>query len=426
MTFLIDLDGGKNLADKPQGCQGTNGTCYQQHGKAKEEHVSKVEQVGHEHLGSLQGTEPKHGVDKGVECRRPGREEGVPPPAMILGAELVINQQDSNFSASDAKNDKDNEGKAKDVVELIHPHGSHNEEELDVGGSKGDNTGDRHAHIWVKEGRRRWNGAGDGGSDGWVFNRFSLVSKVSSQKDQWDGDAAPHGCDDDNVQERSRCGRVQEEENDVEEKEGEEADSRVESSSKDSTQLPLTTTEGLVQSGRDVSSNDTAEHVEDQGGRHEGPTACWREETDSRERDDTESREEDLDTSSDENGVQHRKVVWWTEDISVDQLPASLVDIFILLFISESCDRVVSSNITLQVTDKDGYNEERKEKNDKDRVGDGVPVDLGRNKVVLTQVDIPARGPRGLRSLPGNIVGVHDHLVRLNNLVGTNHTALHV
>jgi hypothetical protein len=246
LHYLIDLDSGKNLADEPQRCQGTNGTCYQQHGKAKEEHVSKVEQVGHEHLGSLQGLEPKHGIDKGVECRRSRCKEGVPPPAMIFGAELVVNQQDGDFSARDAKNEKDNEGESKDVVELVHPHGSHNEEELNVGSRKRDDTGDSHAHVWMKECRRSWDGTGNGRSDGWVLNAFSLVSKVGTQEDQWDGDAAPHGSDNDNVQEWSGCGRVQEEENDVEEEEGEEADSWVESSSKDGTQLPLTTTEGLV------------------------------------------------------------------------------------------------------------------------------------------------------------------------------------
>jgi len=334
ICFLIDLDGSKNLADKPQGRQSTDGTCYQQHGKAKEEHVTKVEQVGHEHLGSLQGLEPKHGVDKGVECRRSRCKEGVPPPAMVLGAELVVNQQDSDFSARDAKNEKDNEGETKDVVELVHPHGSHNEEELNVGSGERDNTGDSHTDVWVKECRWSRDGTGNGGSDGRVLNAFSLVSKVGTQEDQWDGDAAPHGSDNDNIQERSGCRRVQEEENNVEEEEGGEADSWVESSSKDGTQLPLTTTEGLVKSGRDVSSKDTAEHVEDQGSGHEGSTACRRDETDSRYGDDTEGREEDLDTSSDENGIQHRHVVWGTEDIGVNQLPTSLIDIVILLFVS--------------------------------------------------------------------------------------------
>jgi len=166
MEILINFDGGENLANKPQGGQGTNGSCYQQHGKAEEEHVSKVKKVGHNHLGSLKSTEPKDTVDKGVKGGTSSCKEGIPPPAVVLCAQLVVDQQDGDLSAGDAENEEDNQGESKDVVKLVHPQGSHDEKEFNVGGSERNDSSNRHTNHGVQESRWSGNGPSDCGSDG--------------------------------------------------------------------------------------------------------------------------------------------------------------------------------------------------------------------------------------------------------------------
>mmetsp|Transcript_8606 Transcript_8606/g.15617 ORF Transcript_8606/g.15617 Transcript_8606/m.15617 type:complete len:107 (-) Transcript_8606:713-1033(-) len=104
----------------------------------------------------------------------------------------------------------------------------------------------------------------------------------------------------------------------------------------------------------------------------------------------------------------------------MDKLPARLVSFFVLLLIRELRNCIVASNVALEVPDEDGDHEEGEEEDDEDGVGDGVPVDLGRHHVVLTEVNVPARGPGNVALLPDNVVSVDDLLAGLDDLVGGN------
>lgn len=138
--LLVHLDRGKDFSDKPEGGQRTNSSEEQQHSETDQEHVAKIEQVGHEHSTRLQRSEPKHAVDKGVSSRAPGREEGKPPPPMIFRAQLVIDQENSSFGAGNNQDEVDNQRKSKDIVELVHPQTRHDEKELHVGCRKRNDT----------------------------------------------------------------------------------------------------------------------------------------------------------------------------------------------------------------------------------------------------------------------------------------------
>mmetsp|Transcript_16990 Transcript_16990/g.23319 ORF Transcript_16990/g.23319 Transcript_16990/m.23319 type:complete len:235 (+) Transcript_16990:1291-1995(+) len=110
----------------------------------------------------------------------------------------------------------------------------------------------------------------------------------------------------------------------------------------------------------------------------------------------------------------------------MNKLPTSLIRFFIFLFISKDRDGVVSSNISLEVADKDRNYEETEEKHDKDGVNDRVPVDLGGDEVILVEVDIPTGSPWDTTLVPLDIVGVKDFLVFINNLVLGDGITVHV
>eukprot|EP01083_Nonionella_stella_P002684 7705_1 len=88
--LLVHLDGGEDLSDEPEAHQSSHRSSNQEHCRADEEHVSKVQHVSDEHLRCLQTTEPEETVNEGVSSRASRCEEGEPPPPVILSTELVV------------------------------------------------------------------------------------------------------------------------------------------------------------------------------------------------------------------------------------------------------------------------------------------------------------------------------------------------
>ena len=146
VTPSINFYGRKDLAREPETGHGSHHTKDHEHSKANEEHVSKVQQVGHEHARRLQLSEPNDGVAKGPNGRGTRAKEGVPPPSVILSAKLVVHQQDSNLSARNNHDKVDNERESKDIVELVHPQTGHDEKEFHVGRYKGNDTSKDHTN----------------------------------------------------------------------------------------------------------------------------------------------------------------------------------------------------------------------------------------------------------------------------------------
>ena len=127
-SFLIHFNCGKYLSCKPEASHGTDHTKDHEHTKANEEHVSKVQQIRHEHTRSFQLSEPDNRVAKGPNGSRTRAKEGVPPPTVILRTELVVHEQHRDLGTRDNHNKVDNESETKDVVELVHPQTGHDEE----------------------------------------------------------------------------------------------------------------------------------------------------------------------------------------------------------------------------------------------------------------------------------------------------------
>lgn len=340
---------------------------------------------------------------------------------------MVVDQEHSNFSASNDQQQVDNESEPKHVIVLVHPQTSHDKEKFDVGSSKGHKTSNQHSTNGIQENRCGRDCPGDSGSYRWEFNGFLLVAKVSSQKDQRNGNAAPHGGEDDNIQEGSRGRGMHEKENNVEEKEKEESNSGEEYCGDDSTELPETATESLVETAAHKSRNNSTEHVEDQDSIHEGTTPSRAEKANSREDYREENRCSQLNTTSDANAVHHGHCLGRTEDIGVDELPTRLIDVLILFFVSKGRKGVIGRNITTQVADQDGNDQERQKEDNKDRVGDGVPMDLRGDQMIFRKVNIPTRRPSDITFVPNYVVSVNDgRASRGHLLILLNHTALHV
>ena len=120
---------------------------------------------------------------------------------MILGTKLVVHEQDRDFGTCNDHNEVDNQSESKDIVELVHPQTCHDKEKFDIGRHKGNDTGKHHTYRGLqKEIGRRRDRASNCTGNGREFNRLGLVSKVGTQKDERNGNTAPHSGDNKNVQ----------------------------------------------------------------------------------------------------------------------------------------------------------------------------------------------------------------------------------
>lgn len=144
----------------------------------------------------------------------------------------------------------------------------------------------------------------------------------------------------------------------IEEQEYSITDSREEDGSDDGTELPLSSTEGLVQSTADVSRHNTQKHVKNEEGVDERSTSSRGSESNSRQDDGKQDGEAKLCSSPREHAKQHWMVIRRAEDISVNQFPAGLVHFFVFFFIRQSGEGIVSRNISLEIANENGYDQE--------------------------------------------------------------------
>ena len=420
---LIDLDAAKDLTGEPEATESTGG---EEHTERNKEHVTKVQHVRDEDLAGLQTAEPKDRVHEHVNGGTARGEEGEPPPTMILGTELVVHEEDGDLGAGEEEDDVHDEGEAEDVVVLVHPQRGHDEEQLNVGGGEGDHTGEGDGEVGVEEKAGVGDGTGDGGSDGGVVDGLLLVAKVGTEEDQGNGHAAPHGGNDEYVEEGHGADGMLEGQDDVEEDEQSEARGGEGGGRQQGAGLPGTAAEGLVQAAGGVAGDDAAEHVQDEGGNHERTATGGVEEAHGTQDNGEETGEAELEAGTNEDAVHHGSILGRTEDVGMHKLPTGLVNVFVLLLVGQGGHGIISGDITSEVADKDGDDEQTEEEHNEDGVGDGIPMDLGGDEVVLRQVDIPTGGPGDVGLVPDDVVGVHDLLVLLNDLVGRDVVAGHV
>mmetsp|Transcript_113325 Transcript_113325/g.325815 ORF Transcript_113325/g.325815 Transcript_113325/m.325815 type:complete len:315 (-) Transcript_113325:213-1157(-) len=219
---------------------------------------------------------------------------------------------------------------------------------------------------------------------------------------------------------------MHEKEGDVEKEEEGKGNTWEQESSDNSAELPETSLESLVETAGDVSRDNSRQHVKDQNGIHERSSASGTQETNGGKENDKENGDSELDTTSDANAIHHGHGGGWTEDIGMDQLPSTLVHIFILFFIGKSCEGIVGCNISAKIANQDGNDEKTQKEDYQDRVGDGIPVNLCGHQVIFGEIDIPSRGPSDITLLPDNVVGEQDLGIGFDNLVLGNARTGHV
>jgi succinate dehydrogenase/fumarate reductase flavoprotein subunit len=103
---LIDLDNGIDLANKPETSKEADGSGQQEEQKDHDERVAKVQDHRCK-AGQRFGHEIVHTTNQQVKRSEARREEGTPPPMIVLRTKVEIAQQHGCLGTGDNQNDED-------------------------------------------------------------------------------------------------------------------------------------------------------------------------------------------------------------------------------------------------------------------------------------------------------------------------------
>mmetsp|Transcript_27966 Transcript_27966/g.65311 ORF Transcript_27966/g.65311 Transcript_27966/m.65311 type:complete len:466 (-) Transcript_27966:756-2153(-) len=398
----VHLDGGEDLPYEPVAGVETDGAGQQEEDDGGDEHVPEIEERRDE-LGDLElGEEVEDGVGEHVPGRRARRQEGAPPPVVVLRAQLEVAHDHRDLGARDDEDDEDEQQEAEDVVELVQPDGREDEEELYEDGAEGQHASHRHREGGLHVPHLLGHLARDLIDAHGHLERLASVAEVGAEEDERHRDAEPE--DEQRAQRAEGDGarRLLSPDDEVEHEEDDEDHAREEARGQDDVLLPLDALEVLVEEGGRVAGRNPHEDEEQQHRRHQPSTVGGRKETEHREDHGDDAHREGLHARPHQHREHHRHL-GRPEDVAMHQLPARL-----LLHLLRSVDRVVPVKISMQRPHHDHRHHARQEEDDHERIDDREPVDL---IVAHVQVEVPSRRPFDVGQLPLDVVRI-DHLRR--------------
>lgn len=120
-ALLVHLDHAVDLADEPEAGEEAYRARKQEEQKDHNERVAKVQEGGRSVLNLQLRGKVVTAVDEQIHGRKARRQEGSPPPVIVLGAEVEVAQQDGRLRAGDHEDQKDQKQEAKHVVHLAGP-----------------------------------------------------------------------------------------------------------------------------------------------------------------------------------------------------------------------------------------------------------------------------------------------------------------
>ena len=132
-----------------------------------------------------------NGINKEIDSSKTAREEGSPPPAVVLSAQVEVAEEDGRLRARDDEDQVDDGEETEHVVELVRPNAVENEEELNENATERQNSAHDDARQWLSVEILWWNLARYLVCSYWLLDRLFLEAKVGTSEDQRCADAKP-------------------------------------------------------------------------------------------------------------------------------------------------------------------------------------------------------------------------------------------
>jgi hypothetical protein len=409
---LVNLHRGEEVVDEVEGDEEPDGAGGEHDGGHHEQRVADVEGGGHRPAEAVQ-VEHKvvDGVEEDVEGHGAGGEERLPPPAVILHAEVHVGEHDGDLGADDDEQHQHDEQEAKDVVDAAHPDARHDEEELDEERAEGERAGAQHQ----QPGRVALGGnlARDLVGAHGERDRLRLGAQVPAEKRQGDGDREPEQEQDEEERRRNSARAAHGPQNAVEHAQDAEHDPGEERGRLPRDRLPprRTPLDGAPEAGRDIAGHTTQEEVQQHHARQQHSPRRRRHEPQSSAEDGDHRHGQDLHSVADRN-AENLRTLRRAEHIPDHQLPPG--ELLRHLRLRLLVQLLVLGQVPPHCPQKDHEHDPGEERDHHERVQDREPVHAS---ALHLEVRVPPAGPPNGADIEHHVVGEHERLPDLDCLV---------
>mmetsp|Transcript_19970 Transcript_19970/g.33440 ORF Transcript_19970/g.33440 Transcript_19970/m.33440 type:complete len:441 (-) Transcript_19970:986-2308(-) len=356
---LVHFDGSINLPHEPQAGEEADGSGEHKEGDGDHGHVREVEHGGHQTLDVQLGHEVPQRVEEQVRSRGPSGQIGPPPPLVVLVAQLEVAHHDRNLRTRRNQDDQHDKQKSKHEVQLMQPHGGHDEEQLDAHGSKGQNAAQRNAEGWVRVPHLIRNMPGDLVGAHRYLDGFLAEAEVRAHKHQWRRDAEPEQHQRQQSGDRSSGGGPVRRDEGIDGEKDHTNYSREKHRRHQCVALPFLAVEQLVHARGGVACEGAHEDEEHQQRGQQTAAVVRGSQAQQRAHHGRESHRQDLHTRACEDGEQHGRERGRSEHIPVHQLPARL-----LLRLLQGLHLIVRRDVLVQRAQHDHGHHARQEQHD--------------------------------------------------------------
>jgi hypothetical protein len=130
---LVDLSPSIYAPDECIRCQEAHSACHQRVHNARKKGIAEEQHARYEALDVQPRREVPHAVDENPERASPSHEKALPPPVIVLVAQLHVGRDDCHLADRDSQDGADEAEEAKHVVvaALVLPDTLEHEQQLD-------------------------------------------------------------------------------------------------------------------------------------------------------------------------------------------------------------------------------------------------------------------------------------------------------
>mmetsp|Transcript_19579 Transcript_19579/g.40542 ORF Transcript_19579/g.40542 Transcript_19579/m.40542 type:complete len:224 (+) Transcript_19579:406-1077(+) len=181
---------------------------------------------------------------------------------MILHAQLKVAHHHGHFCARRHQNQKHRHEETHDVVQLMKPQCTHDEEQLDAHRTKRKKTRQKHGNWWISVVRHFGNESRNLVCFGGYLDLLRAEPKVASQKCQWSCHTRPQEENQKDCQKRHGRGSPDDCQKDIENHKHANDDGWEEDGCGQRILLPCLRIAKLVQTGRHIAPDASAKHIQ--------------------------------------------------------------------------------------------------------------------------------------------------------------------
>ena len=123
--YLVHLDSVINGTCEPKTREESDGTTEKAEANGDHAHVGEIDNDRQESNQIQSARQEPETVQEQVDSGKRAVPEGLPPPAMIFGAELQVTQDNTDLGTSGSQDTDNGQQESHDIIHLMQPQCGH-------------------------------------------------------------------------------------------------------------------------------------------------------------------------------------------------------------------------------------------------------------------------------------------------------------